>query len=124
MTLASIRQSIENIDYAWNKPQTYLVLVPVLSLLIQKVQIAALKLFIPRPQTPHDATTQLAKLDKFKKITVWHIAGSCVQFTASIIATNVFATHWFLIISGFAVAEATYTFITFVRNDNIHPQWS
>lgn len=40
MSLSSIKQKLENIDYAWTKPQTYLVLVPGLSLVIQKIQLA------------------------------------------------------------------------------------
>ena len=40
MNFSNVRQSLENIDYAWTKPQTYLVLVPGLSLIIQKIQLA------------------------------------------------------------------------------------
>lgn len=38
MSLSTIKQTIENIDYAWTNPLSYTVLIPGLSLIIQKIQ--------------------------------------------------------------------------------------
>ena len=41
VSISGIKQAIEdNIDYSWTKPQTYLVLVPVISLIIQRIKFS------------------------------------------------------------------------------------
>lgn len=87
-------------DYAWNKPETYLVLVPGVSLLIQKIQFANL---LPLPSltkiTPQKASEANEKSMKFVKICKWHLRGSMAQILASVMAVHLFAAPIFAAIT-------------------------
>lgn len=109
MNFSKIRQNLENIDYAWTKPQTYLVLVPGLSLIIQKIQLANTLPLI-------DNVTEQAKSRKFANICKWHLRGSMIQITASIIAIKVFAVPLFSLLAILATYELVDTLMKSLRN--------
>ena len=107
MDFSNIRQSLENIDYSWTKPQTYLVFVPGLSLLIQKIQLAStLPLIDDANVTPQNMQEAAAKSRKFTDICKWHLRGSMIQMIAAVIATKVFVARLFPLIAIFAALAA------------------
>ena len=115
MSFSIIKQSLERIDYAWFKPQTYLVLVPGLSLIIQKVQLAnTLPLITDVNQS--NVVQADAKSRQFVNICKWHWAGSMIQIAVSIIAIQAFATPLFLLLAILATCELAYTLINSLRN--------
>jgi len=117
MSFSIIKQSLERIDYAWFKPQIYLVLVPGLSLIIQKVQLAnTLPLLITEATTQSNVAQVYAKSRQFANICKWHLAGSLVQIAVSIIAIVAFATPLFLLLGILATCELAYTLINSIRN--------
>jgi hypothetical protein len=85
---SSIRKKIENIDYGWTKPQTYLILVPGLSILIQKIQIAST---LPLPPSAETSPEAIAKSRKFADICKWHLRGSLAQMVVLAITVNCLA---------------------------------
>jgi len=88
MSLSAIRQSLESIDYSWNRPSTYLVFVPVLSLAIEILQFQKME---PLPsstdplsgQNIHEANT---KTRQFMNICKWHLMGSMTQVAVLAVA--------------------------------------
>jgi hypothetical protein len=108
MNLSGVRQNLENIDYAWNKPQTYFVFVPVLSLIIQRIQLAATLPLIDN-STPQNVAEADAKSRKFVNICKWHLRGSMLQLIFSIVALKFFSVHLF---SFFVAASATCELLT------------
>jgi hypothetical protein len=77
MSFSGIGQNLEKIDYAWTKPQTYLVLVPGLSLIVQKIQLAS-ALPLTNPVTQENVEQANAKSMKFAKICKWHLRGCSI----------------------------------------------
>ena len=125
MNFSNIRQSIESIDYAWTKPQTYLVFVPGLSLLIQKIQFANILpltkyvQLLPLPNNaefPQPTPDEDAKTRHFINICKWHLRGSLVQIAASTIAIKTLALPIFSLLAIVAGFEMVDTFIKIVRN--------
>jgi hypothetical protein len=115
MSFSGIRQNLENIDYAWTKPQTYLVLVPGLSLIVQKIQLAN-TLPLINNITQQNIAQADAKSRKFANICKWHLRGSMIQITASIIAIKVFAVPLFSLVAILATYELVDTLIKSLRN--------
>ena len=115
MSFSGIRQSLESIDYAWFKPQTYLVLVPGLSLIIQKVQLAN-TLPLINNVTQQNVAQADAKSRKFGNICKWHLRGSMIQIAASVIAIKVFAVPLFSLLAILATYELVDTLIKSLRN--------
>lgn len=111
MNISSIRQSLENIDYKWNNPKTYLVLVPGISLLIQKIQLSKIL-----PLNPADQILKPLKSLKFVDICKCHLRGSLIQMMASVIAVKVFALPLFSIIGIVATYELINTAILGLKN--------
>jgi len=96
MSLSAIGQRLEDIDYSPNKPSTYLVFVPVLSLLIQKIQLDRIQAF-PHvvsitQQNVHNAN---ANTKHYTNICKWHLTGSTTQMLALALAVSLFANSWF-----------------------------
>ena len=96
MNISNIRQNIENIEYAWNKPASYLVLVPGLSLLIQKIQFANYKEGHP-PEVE----------SKFFNICRWHVRGALVKVA---IAVGLLAAPLFSLLVVLSIFEGVYAF--------------
>ena len=115
MSFSGIRQGLESIDYAWVKPQTYLVLVPGLSLIIQKVQLAN-TLPLINNVTQQNVAQVDAKSRKFANICKWHLRGSMIQIAASVIAIKVFAVPLFSLLAILASYELVDTLIKSLRN--------
>lgn len=115
----SVCRYLENIDYASTKPQTYLVLVPGLSLIIQKIQLANT---LPLPVIGNEMlmqpqATQLdASSRKFANICKWHLRGSMIQIVASVIAVKAFAAPLFSLLAILATYELVDTLIKSLRN--------
>ena len=115
MSFSGVRQSLEKIDYAWTKPQTYLVLVPGLSLIIQKIQLAN-TLPLINDVTLEGMSQADAKSRKFANICKWHLRGSMIQIAASVIAIKIFAVPLFSLLAILATYELVDTLIKSLRN--------
>lgn len=115
MYFSGIKQSLESIDYAWFKPQTYFVLIPVLSLIIRKIQLANI-LPLNLPVTPQNIDQINAKSRRFANICKWHLRGSMIQMAASIIAIKVFAAPLFSLLALPAIYELVDILIKSHRN--------
>lgn len=76
MSLDSVKKFIANIDYKWSKPETYLVFVPLVSLVIQKVQMANVLPLLQEGQPLAQMDTQSRKFVAFCK---GHLIGSIMQ---------------------------------------------
>lgn len=107
--MSNITQFLGNIDYDWKKPQTYLVMVPALSFLIEKIQLAKV---LPLPADNDQKNRQ------FAKICAWHLRGSLVQLTACIVAKQVFHVSSPILSAIYLVssAEALYTALKALTN--------
>lgn len=117
MNFSTIRQGLENIDYAWTEPKTYLVFVPGLSLLIQKIQLANT---LPLIQSVTQENVIQADLEsrKFANICKWHLRGSMIQIiVGSILITSAIAIQMFTIpLFSLLTILATYEMVdTFVK---------
>lgn len=109
MNFSSIRQSIEAIDYSWTNPQTCMVLIPGLSLLIQKVQMAkAIPMLHNAMQSGHG---KVPAVNKFLNICIWHLKGSAVQAAICSVAYQIFKNKLLLLFSLAALLELADTVV-------------
>lgn len=118
LAFSNIRQNLENIDYSWNKPQTYLVFVPGLSLIIQKIQFSKVLPLID-DVTPSNIQEAASKSKKFTEICKWHLRGSLIQLTVALIAIHIFAIPFFSLIVIFAGCELIDTIFHCLKNNPI-----
>ena len=97
MSFSEVKQKLANIDYSWTKPKTYVVFVPGLSLIIQKIQFAKVLPLIVLDSMKDSEKARAAdfKSRKFATICKWHLLGSITQSIACIIVVNVFALPLF-----------------------------
>jgi hypothetical protein len=110
MNFESIKQNLANIDYAWNKLETYVVFIPGLSLVVQKIQLAAVLPWINGEViNPQNADQANLKSRKFLNICKWHLRGSMVQIMVSLIAIKLFALPTFSWVSLLATYEMVDT---------------
>lgn len=102
MNFSGIKQSLANIDYSLNKAQTYLVLVPGLSLVIRKIQLANVLPLINNVLPNQMQNFALAPADtssrKFARICGSHLLGSTIQLIA-IYAAGVFVSPLFFLLA-------------------------
>ncbi len=104
MVFSRIQQSINNIDYAWNKPQSYLALIPGISLLIQKIQLAKILPLINNMHPPKiDDSSQEKGISKdegivrkYSNLSKWHVRGSLISLIASIALINIYPLVTFI----------------------------
>lgn len=115
MNFLNIKQNLENIDYAWTQPKTYLILVPGLSLIIQKIQLAS-TLPLINNVTQQNMAQADAKSRKFANICKWHLRGSMIQIAASIIAIKIFSVPLFSLLAILATCELADTLIKSLNN--------
>lgn len=108
MILSKLTQSIQSIDYDWKKPQTYLVFIPGLSLLIQKVQMAHILPLSNEEVTGENAARLNAQTKRFVQICKWHYGGSMTQLIIAIIASKILLASPF---APFFVLLTTYEFL-------------
>lgn len=113
MTIPNIRQNLENIDYDRKNPKTYLVFVPGLSLVIQKIQMAKV---LPLPEFQANNKCEF-KHNKFFDICKWHLRGSAVQCAALSIAIKTLALPIFSYITLVSLFELGDTAIKALKND-------
>ena len=130
MNLSNIRTQLENISYEWKKPQTYLVLVPGLSLIIQKIQLSSTLPLINKftqqkandtlplihKVTQQNADEENSNSRKFANICKWHLRGSMIQIVVSIIAIKVLASPIFALITLLAAYEMADTLIKSLKH--------
>lgn len=117
MNISNIKQKLESVDYVWTKPQTYLVFIPGISLVIQKIQLAnTLPLINNNLTTLQNVAQADAKSRKFANICKWHLRGSMVQILASVIAIKFFAVPIFLLLAILATYELADTLIKSLKN--------
>jgi|694.fasta_scaffold04683_7 hypothetical protein len=79
--VSNLRQSIINMQYGWTKPATLVVLIPVVSLIVQRMQLNHL-------QQAQDIQRK-SKIDRLDTINKWHTFGSLIQ-TICLIALSFF----------------------------------
>lgn len=87
--ISNIKQSIQNIEYELKNPQSYLVFVPGISLIIQKIKCAHLHELIKQSIdiiSPTNTCVSNLYTKKFIHICQWHYFGALTQQTASILA--------------------------------------
>lgn len=103
MAAVTFRQRLENIDYSPRSLSTYLVFVPGLSHLIQKVQLAKT---LPLPPininfdpVQHEKSTRLANICK------WSLRGSMTQSLICTIAFAIFQSPIFALLGLLALFE-------------------
>lgn len=114
MNLSSIRQSIESINYSWTNPLTSLVLIPGVSLLINRVQLAKV---VPMLMTAkHSIQEEAAASNKFLNICKWHFRGSAIQTVVCFVAFKIFANQLLLLLSVFALMEFAGTAATALKH--------
>lgn len=82
--LESARQTVASMSYQWYRPATYLVFVPGLSLLIQKIQMRAMLPLMPanfslQKQNQELIRTADSQARKFITVCKWHLVGSLLQ---------------------------------------------
>lgn len=119
INLAAINQAIQNIDYSWAKPETYVVLIPGLSLIVQKIQLATT---LPLNNNPSINTVRQADAQarKFTNICKWHLRGSMTQLVAAMIAIKFISKPVFLLLSLVATYELLDTLWKSLDNKPIH----
>jgi len=121
-SLADIKESLKEIDYSPNKPLSYLVFVPGLSLLIQKVQFTRIRPFLDsldrldRPTNAEAADTYNLHSRQYANICTWHLRGSIAQVAISALAVSLFANSWFLLPAALAGYELVDTFYRTCQN--------
>src|SRR5438128_663791 len=99
--LNSVKEKIENMDYNWNSPSTYLTMVPGVAIIVQKIQFAKLLPFDTNLNNPnHRSENEKAK--KFLKVCKWNLRGSMFQTLGVVFATNLLAKPIFLLLAGLA----------------------
>jgi hypothetical protein len=93
MSLEGVSKYLGQIDYAWNKPQTYMVLVPGLSTVILKIQLTNVfqKLHMGVSRPANIAAANNAS-NRYAAICKWHLRGSLLQTGAMILAAKVIAS--------------------------------
>lgn len=91
MDLTSIKNSLGSIDYSLKDPKTYLIFVPGLSLVIQKIQVDKI--------LPIDDSLTFKEKDirgrQFLTICKWSLRSSLFQLVAVAAAVNLFANPLF-----------------------------
>lgn len=115
----NFKRNLEHIDYMWTKPQTYLVFVPGLSLIIQDIQLSC-TLPLIKKVTSQNVDQANAKARKFSQICKWHLGGSIVQLSASIIAVKTFAVLFFSITYLLASYELINTVLICLKNSIVY----
>jgi hypothetical protein len=104
----SFTARVTNMDYAWNSPSTYAVFVPVLSLLIQKVQMARIS-SLPDCQQKITSEEPRSHRATAANIFKWHFRGSMLQGAASAAALLIYTHPVFLATSILALYELCST---------------
>lgn len=79
---AAIKQSVLNMEYGFNRPESSIVLVPIVSLIFRKYQISHLVHTLKTTYTTPDQASFLLNSHSYQKINTihkWHIFGGAVQ---------------------------------------------
>jgi hypothetical protein len=109
MDLTNIKNYVCDKEYAWNEPHTYLLLVPGVSLVLQKMQFSeALPLTFNKMQHQYPLTTN-NESRKFANICKWHLRGSMTQLIICIIAVKAFSLPLFSLLAILATYEMVDT---------------
>ncbi len=80
--IASVKEKIQNIEYGWNKPASYLVLVPVISMIVQNIQRSYFK---ERSANSRDGQEFLEFNNRVAQMHNWHWTGAVIQLHAAFI---------------------------------------
>ncbi len=113
----AIKEATKNVEleYGWNKPQTFIVLIPVISLVFLKIQIYHLKDKLKLDYPNYRARNQFYNLwesreyKKIEDICKWHKLGSHIQSIA-LCALSCF-NPLFLLPMVFSICELSYTLV-------------
>lgn len=92
------------VTYEGDQLDTYLVFIPGVSLLLQKIQMANL---LPLPQNVSQGNIQEVNEQnrKFSLLCKWHLRGSLTQLVVSAAAIKIFAANFFLLFAAAAFYE-------------------
>jgi hypothetical protein len=115
MSLSGIKTNMQKLDYSWSNPAAYSVVIPGLSLIVQKVQLYNL-LPMMTDVKPHNFIKADMQARQFMKVCDWHMAGSMVQIIATAFLVNYFAIPMLALIAVPAVYEFLDTAIKRLRN--------
>lgn len=100
----NIRNKLVKIEYGKSNPSTYMVFIPVLSLIVQKIQMAHL-LPLKNAQNQGSYSQQNSISLKLINVCKWHLRGSMVQTVACIVASKIYKLPIFSIIGILAMYE-------------------
>jgi hypothetical protein len=121
MDFSGIKQKIENIEYSWKNPQMLLVLIPGVSLVIQKIQLTNVLPLMNNP-TQQNVAQANVQTRKFLNVCKWHLGGAIIQAIvtatalASISTINTFAILLLSSLTLLAVSQMIYTIIKDIKN--------
>lgn len=108
-----------DIDYGWQKPEIYMVFVPGLSLVIQKMQMAKVLPLTPNKERNSSDVAANDKAKKFIDICKWHLRGSITQVLVCTVAVKVFALPVFSLIALVSLYEMSDTFARAYKSGSI-----
>lgn len=112
-TLSQINQEINTINYDWKNPKTYAaILVPVISLYVQKTTLGTVPLTAECTSTDLLPTKYDELRSKVVRINQAHAIGSAAQMVGLFAIASVFSSSIFFLLS----LTATYQFYFTVTN--------
>lgn len=91
LNFQAIRQSIINTDYGFDKPKSLIVLVPIASLIFQKIQVSNLINTLKNTYTRPHQCLDLINSREYKKLNTvhnWHVLGSLIQTISLLFLIN------------------------------------
>lgn len=112
-----IKNEILNMDYSPYKIKTYIVFIPVISLIVKKIQmnnISHLIKTIPNLETVEEYNL---KQKKFEQLSKWHYFGSSAQIVFSVgaiatfIAMSSLVTAYFVFLASIPIFTALYEWV-------------
>ena len=120
MRLSEIKNEILKMDYSPYNIKTYVVFVPVLSLIVKKIQMAYLLPFINKIPTQQVVKDHNDKVSRYNKVSNWHYLGMGAQ-VATITAVLVTVVHAvsmtnFALLAALPIFYALYSFIDCLRD--------
>lgn len=113
MSINAIKEGALNIEYGWSHPGSLVVLVPGLSLLVQKIQSAHILEVLKTTYPKSEQIVQKLSSPEYKKLGAmydWHHVGSGIQCVALLALSAV--TPWVLLPTCFSL----YQFVSCTLN--------
>ena len=110
MSIQSITQSIVDTKYGWAQPGSLIVLVPIMSLIFQKIQVAHIQETLSGyPVEQMESLRQSLEFKKLDTIYAWHTLGSLIQTIVLLALSRIYPL--FLIPASCAIYELCCSFV-------------